>query len=662
MRVPGSKVYRAFPELDRFTDEQCCRFLKAVKRDRWLARIGRVTVIVAVFVATMLGVAVPSVIVISLLGRSGIVTAETNWGMAALLAALVLPVLAALLAAFAARDLVLRRRLRSVINDRGKCASCGYLLLGMPVRQDLVVICPECGEATEVDPSIAELQSGAASSASMEFRPTVRVGPPARTPEQRKRRRRVWLAVVGAAAAVVLTPLAMLGWNEVAMRIDARRAAAARPGVTGLQRVPATLPPLEAGNGVLAWNEFEKVLIAIAEADRAVWLNEEGIKDADGQAVRPDYSFVGEAIEIENEEARKRAEQGRDVADRMLPKMRELGVFDKMRAMREASDLTPVVSPVPGEPLMAMLMPELARCREIARINKARALTALRNGDPEEFIDAVRNIHALARMCERKPAMIARLVAIAIDAMGDGIARRALMTRREQTWIDAVAGARVGRTPRVPFAYTLESERVAAIDSACFFYEGVGNVRRRQLELAQDRMDRGGDVRVGRLQESLDEFNKRFDAGVAEAGLEVYQRTSKGFEQECDLWVVRTLLPALAKSQRSMDQVEADRRGIDAMLALERFRLARGEYPETLETLLPTYLAAAPLDSWTGKPFCYKRIDAAADPHGRGFLLYICGQDRTDDGGRTGEYFLDAISHPKLRGIDYIINDPIHLK
>jgi hypothetical protein len=42
-------------------------------------------------------------------------------------------------------------------------------------------------------------------------------------------------------------------------------------------------------------------------------------------------------------------------------------------------------------------------------------------------------------------------------------------------------------------------------------------------------------------------------------------------------------------------------------VALRRYRLERGEYPENLAALSPTYLANVPADALTGKPFAYAR-------------------------------------------------------
>jgi hypothetical protein len=61
--------------------------------------------------------------------------------------------------------------------------------------------------------------------------------------------------------------------------------------------------------------------------------------------------------------------------------------------------------------------------------------------------------------------------------------------------------------------------------------------------------------------------------------------------------------------------------------ALERFRLARGQYPAALRELAPDFLTLPPLDPVTGEPLKY-RPDATG-----GFLLYSVGWDEKDDNG-----------------------------
>jgi hypothetical protein len=62
-------------------------------------------------------------------------------------------------------------------------------------------------------------------------------------------------------------------------------------------------------------------------------------------------------------------------------------------------------------------------------------------------------------------------------------------------------------------------------------------------------------------------------------------------------------------------------------MALERYRLAHGEYPESLDPLTPQFITKQPHDIINGEPLHYRRT---AD--GR-FVLYSVGWNETDDGG-----------------------------
>jgi hypothetical protein len=63
--------------------------------------------------------------------------------------------------------------------------------------------------------------------------------------------------------------------------------------------------------------------------------------------------------------------------------------------------------------------------------------------------------------------------------------------------------------------------------------------------------------------------------------------------------------------------------------ALERYRLAHGEYPETLNALVPQFIEKLPHDIIGGQPLHYRRTDNGQ------FLLYSVGWNEMDDGGQV---------------------------
>jgi hypothetical protein len=64
-----------------------------------------------------------------------------------------------------------------------------------------------------------------------------------------------------------------------------------------------------------------------------------------------------------------------------------------------------------------------------------------------------------------------------------------------------------------------------------------------------------------------------------------------------------------------------------AALAAERYRLAKGRWPESLDALVPAFLAEVPADPFDGRPLRLRRLPD-------GLVIYSVGPDRTDDGGK----------------------------
>ncbi|HTB83401.1 MAG TPA: hypothetical protein VK742_07100 [Candidatus Sulfotelmatobacter sp.] len=73
--------------------------------------------------------------------------------------------------------------------------------------------------------------------------------------------------------------------------------------------------------------------------------------------------------------------------------------------------------------------------------------------------------------------------------------------------------------------------------------------------------------------------------------------------------------------------IEAARRVVIAAIALKRFQLKHGAWPQTLNELAPEFIVSVPVDPFDGKPLRYH-----PNPDGT-YLLYSVGEDGVDDGG-----------------------------
>ena len=91
-------------------------------------------------------------------------------------------------------------------------------------------------------------------------------------------------------------------------------------------------------------------------------------------------------------------------------------------------------------------------------------------------------------------------------------------------------------------------------------------------------------------------------------------------------WFLRQLGFGLAPRRFALGQASVDL--AQTAIALERYRLAHGEYPESLDALAPKFIAKIPHDVINGQPLKYHRADDDQ------FILYSVGWNETDDGGQ----------------------------
>jgi len=71
---------------------------------------------------------------------------------------------------------------------------------------------------------------------------------------------------------------------------------------------------------------------------------------------------------------------------------------------------------------------------------------------------------------------------------------------------------------------------------------------------------------------------------------------------------------------------QAHCRVTQAGIAVERYRLAEGRLPQSLDNLVPAYIKAVPADPYDGRPLKYRSLET-------GYVVYSIGDDSSDDGG-----------------------------
>jgi hypothetical protein len=89
----------------------------------------------------------------------------------------------------------------------------------------------------------------------------------------------------------------------------------------------------------------------------------------------------------------------------------------------------------------------------------------------------------------------------------------------------------------------------------------------------------------------------------------------------------RESLSAIVATARKSARIQVEVDLARTTCALERYRLAHGEYPETLDALMPQFVKEVPKDIFGGKPLRY-RLNSDGN-----FVLYSIGWNEKDDGG-----------------------------
>jgi hypothetical protein len=89
--------------------------------------------------------------------------------------------------------------------------------------------------------------------------------------------------------------------------------------------------------------------------------------------------------------------------------------------------------------------------------------------------------------------------------------------------------------------------------------------------------------------------------------------------------ILSSVLPAILGVAKTIVATQTTLRSLATACAVERYRMAHGRLPATVEDLVPAFLPSAPTDPLTGKPLCYNPSE------GSSYLIYGTGWDQTDN-------------------------------
>lgn len=634
MRIPLTRVYRAFPELDRFSDDQCSRFVRAACKRGWRRHVHRALLVILTPISVLctllvLGMALEALA--DALGRSFEYSTTYDVLLFSVLAAGFLPVFGAMLI----RDRLLLRRIRSVLRARCTCPACRYSLLGIVVAENNVVTCPECGIEVEADPSLNELTTDDQGRA--RFTPTESV----KTRRFWTQRRLRLLKRVALALAALLFIVLPLGWGgyEVFLHRQAAAARAERPGVQGiLEFVEAHQPPGTLPTDANAWDAFDEAHYLRSQIDAEI-ISQLKFQNAGGPDVYPAFWLIYDEGDLDASPDMLAYDMlCKALAEESLLAYQEQGLYDAIDAITPHRRAVRGISGPSSQPLLFSLLPSLSEARVLARLNAARMHIAHQQNDLDGFISAFESILALARICRSQPTPVQSHAAAGMENLAYIRLRDYLAQHPSPEWLDAIDAAIKRQSESPPRDYPFRGRALMTIDAIAWTFSEPTRARFGRFSQGLGTFSGSFGLSLsteGRLatyatnRAACDEF---FEQVAQAALLEPYKRGPLPIA-DGNLLLTDLLYPEVRYSLQTLDTLEAHRRATTTMLALERYYLAKTTYPDTLAALVPEYLPTLPLDPWTGNPLVYRPLDAQ---HQTSYRLYSVGPDATDDGGDGG--------------------------
>ncbi len=294
------------------------------------------------------------------------------------------------------------------------------------------------------------------------------------------------------------------------------------------------------------------------------------------------------------------------------------------------------------KPTSAILLPHLPKMRLGVRLLGLSCEVQLSDGRPEAAAEDCVAALRLAKSARGEPILISQLVDIAANQL----AQKRLAALLDRAELSPGTLAKFAAMPsetetRKRFQRTMQGDRCMGIDTFQFILGKPSStyaITGEEPSFAKSTLFGAigyiaRPIFVADFVHYIDDMNRYVEL----AGMPL-RNAREGWKQKeaeieadvrCSVFrrpFSRLLIPALLRAAESLEcGIERDQIAALAV-ALRRFRMDRGQYPDALSALAPKYLPDVPADLFSGEPLKYRR-------EGKGFLLYSVGLNGKDDNG-----------------------------
>jgi hypothetical protein len=328
--------------------------------------------------------------------------------------------------------------------------------------------------------------------------------------------------------------------------------------------------------------------------------------------------------------------------------------------------------------LVGVLLPWLAETRNHARLFAFDAVLAARNGEPERAVSSLSAVFNTARLIGQEHTLIASLVAIAIQALGEDVLLRMLhdhpgiLDAQHLRDLAHVIAASSQVAQRLDFATEQRMFRDMLQRAYTLEADGDGRLTPQALELINEFIEPDFDffldvtvvspsaatrfagpvamVAYGSRRDQEEMYDRLI--AIAEAMLqespgsaqyarlhERNQALASQFQDSARYWMVQRLAPAFERSVSSAHSSAAHTDATLVVIALHVHHQQTGQWPQTLSELTPGLLPQIPDDPFDpAGQIKYRVIDNTP-------FVYFIGSNGVDNAG----------THPKsaslIRGV-----------
>jgi hypothetical protein len=290
---------------------------------------------------------------------------------------------------------------------------------------------------------------------------------------------------------------------------------------------------------------------------------------------------------------------------------------------------------------VSTLLPILADLKRCTQLLQLRANAELADGQSKKALDDVKLLLYLNNSLRNSPFLISQLVRFAIvsydlQPIWEGLA--------EHNWSDEQLAALQAELAKVDFladyGFIMRGERAFAIKSfenqrlarEMISYTDAGEVTNK-LTLMPSAYFYRNELAFAQLHQQwtlpiVDTNTRVISPAVLRHAQDVVEAERKHYSPYKSQALM--LIPTISRTVIKLAAIQASIDLARIGCALERYHIAHGEYPQTLDALTPQFIEKIPHDIIGGKPLHYRR-----ETDGQ-FVLYSIGWNQTDDGGQIG--------------------------